>query len=109
MPEQHPSVAGNGGEPRAEPETPPAEPAPDGSAGPGGDRVADLEAQLTDLEDRWRRALADFDNLRKRVARDADQQRADERARVLREWLPVLDNLDLALEHAGSDESPLVE
>ena len=28
---------------------------------------------------------------------------ADERARVAATWLPVLDNLDLALEHAGAD------
>jgi molecular chaperone GrpE len=84
-------------------------PAEDEAAAAPGGRVADLEAQLLELEDRWRRALADFDNLRKRFAREAHQQRAEERARVLREFLPVLDNLDLALEHAGSEAGPVVE
>jgi molecular chaperone GrpE len=70
-------------------------------------RVAELQARVAELEDRWRRALADFDNLRKRTARDAERQRLDERARVAREWLPVIDNLDLALEHAKSDPALL--
>jgi molecular chaperone GrpE len=70
--------------------------------------VAELRVRVADLEDRWKRALADFDNLRKRVAGESTRQRADERARVAAQWLPVVDNLDLALEHAGSDESPVV-
>jgi molecular chaperone GrpE len=73
------------------------------------DRVADLEAQLVELEERWRRALADFDNLRKRVTREAHTERVEERARVAREWLPVLDNLDRALEHAGADPKQIVQ
>jgi molecular chaperone GrpE len=66
-------------------------------------------ARLADLEHRYRRALADFDNYRKRVARDAERQRAEEQARVAAQWLPVLDNLDRALEHAGSDPGAIVE
>jgi molecular chaperone GrpE len=73
------------------------------------DEVAQLRARVAELEDQWRRALADFDNLRKRVARESAQQRDDERARVTAQWLPILDNLDRALEHAGSDPSPIVE
>jgi molecular chaperone GrpE len=71
-------------------------------------RLAELQARLDEAEDGWRRAAADFDNLRKRVLRDADRQRAEERVRVAREWLPVLDNLDRALEHATSDPSQIV-
>jgi molecular chaperone GrpE len=43
------------------------------------------------------------------VARDAARQRTEERARVAAEWLPVLDNLELALEHAGSATEGIVE
>jgi molecular chaperone GrpE len=69
---------------------------------------AELRDRIADLEDRWRRAAADLDNFRKRTVRDAERVRLDERARVAREWLPVLDNLDLALEHAKSDPNAIL-
>ncbi|WP_436763256.1 nucleotide exchange factor GrpE [Streptosporangium sp. V21-05] len=72
-------------------------------------RVLELQALVTDLQDRWRRALADLDNLRKRVSRDAERTRSDERARAAGEWLPVLDNLDRALEHAETDPGSIVD
>ncbi len=58
--------------------------------------------EIAELEDRWRRAVADLDNLRKRYARELERERAAERARVAAAWLPVLDNLELALAHAGT-------
>ncbi len=64
---------------------------------------------MAQLEDRWRRALADLDNLRKRYAKDLDRERAAEVAKVSAAWLPVLDNLELALAHAGSDPQTVVE
>jgi molecular chaperone GrpE len=59
-------------------------------------------------DDRLRRALADLDNLRKRYERQASQQRADERAKVAAEWLPVVDNLERALEHANGEAAGLI-
>jgi molecular chaperone GrpE len=64
--------------------------------------------ELAELEDRLRRALADTDNLRKRCARDVERERAAERARVAAAWLPIVDNLELALQHA-QDAPGLVE
>jgi len=65
---------------------------------------------LAKMEDQWRRALADNDNLRKRAVREGTQQRAQERAAVALAWLPILDNLELALAHApAGTEDPLVE
>ncbi|MGW4720283.1 nucleotide exchange factor GrpE [Nocardia sp. NPDC004260] len=69
----------------------------------------DTGAELAQLEDRWRRALADLDNLRKRFAKDLDRARAAEVAKVSAAWLPVLDNLELALAHAGGDPQAVVE
>ncbi|NUS57010.1 MAG: nucleotide exchange factor GrpE [Streptomycetaceae bacterium] len=66
-------------------------------------------AALKEVEDRWRRALADLDNLRKRHARELDRERAVERARTAAAFLPVIDNLELALSHAGSDPGAIVE
>jgi molecular chaperone GrpE len=70
---------------------------------------ADVQRRLDELEDRWRRALADLDNYRKRTVREMERLRAGERAAVVSQWLPVVDNLDLALEHAGGDGEALVE
>lgn len=62
-----------------------------------------LRARLAELEDRWRRTVADLDNMRKRFAREREQLREEERARAAVDWLPILDNLELALQHAGAD------
>lgn len=86
-------------------------------AEPGGDRVAEerpsaeeeLVTKVAELEDRWLRALAELDNLRKRMVRDLERVRAEERARVAGEFLPVLDNLDRAMEHADAEPKAVVE
>lgn len=64
---------------------------------------------MKDLEDRWRRALADLDNARKRHARELSQAAEAERRRVTLAWLPVVDNLELALEHSEGDPAAIVE
>jgi molecular chaperone GrpE len=116
--EQNRTAAGETSGPAARP--PSGEPGPNGTgrtsagqtdngAAPGGaDEAEELRAQLAQMEDRWRRALADFDNLRKRAARESAQQRADERAAVAARWLPVLDNLELALQHAVADPASII-
>jgi molecular chaperone GrpE len=74
------------------------------------DRAApDVVTQVAQLEDRWRRTAAELDNFRKRTARESAQQRQDERARVLVRWLPVIDNLELALEHAGPEAKAITD
>ncbi|MFG3268528.1 nucleotide exchange factor GrpE [Streptomyces bobili] len=80
-------------------------PAPVHSSTPQGS--TDLDA--AELQDRWRRALADLDNLRKRHARDRPLELEAERARVASAWLPVLDNLELALAHADADPGAIVQ
>jgi molecular chaperone GrpE len=70
---------------------------------------AELELRIKELEDRWRRAVAELDNFRKRMARERAGDRDDERRRVAAGWLPVIDNLDLALSHAGTDETRIIE
>jgi molecular chaperone GrpE len=58
-----------------------------------------------ELEDRWRRAVADLDNQRKRFAREMTRERLTERNSAMRAWLPVLDNLERALESAQHGEA----
>ena len=69
----------------------------------------EIAERIAELEDRWLRAVADLENLRKRMLRDMERQRADERARVAAEWLPVLDHLDLALKHADAEPRAVIE
>ncbi|MFJ5532562.1 nucleotide exchange factor GrpE, partial [Streptomyces sp. NPDC093261] len=85
-----------------------AEPGPDAATGPVGAEDEYAEA-LKDVEDRWRRALADLDNLRKRHVRELERERSVERARTAAAFLPVVDNLELALSHAGADPGAIVE
>jgi len=73
------------------------------------DEKDELRRQVAELTDRWHRTLADLDNVRKRAAREAVTQRAEERARVTAAWLPVIDNLDLALAHADADPRTIVD
>ncbi|WP_405962060.1 nucleotide exchange factor GrpE [Streptomyces sp. NBC_00723] len=85
-----------------------AEPGPDaanGTAAPDDDYAA----ALREAEDRWRRALADLDNLRKRHVRELEREVAAERARTAAAFLPVIDNLELALSHATADPGAIVE
>jgi molecular chaperone GrpE len=72
-------------------------------------RQDDSAAKLAELEDKWRRALADLDNHRKRTARMLDHERAEERARTSAVWLPVLDDLERALEHADAEPGAVIE
>ncbi|WP_068176436.1 nucleotide exchange factor GrpE [Mycobacterium sp. UM_CSW] len=70
---------------------------------------SDLDKERAQLEDRWRRAVADLDNLRKRYARELDRERAAERSRVAGAWLPVVDNLELAISHAGDRSDAVLD
>jgi molecular chaperone GrpE len=66
------------------------------------------ERSKAELEDRWLRAAAELDNVRKRHARELERARAEERRRVAAAWLPTLDNLDAALAHADADPGAIV-
>ena len=66
-------------------------------------------AELEELRDNWRRALADLDNLRKRHTRELERVRGEERARTAAAWLPVLDNLERALAHSDADPSAVLK
>lgn len=70
--------------------------------------IEDLRGRVAELEDQVRRTLADLDNLRKRTAREAEQTRERAQADVAAAWLPVVDHLDLALQHADADAGAVI-
>jgi molecular chaperone GrpE len=58
-------------------------------------------AEAARLKDQWMRVAADFDNFRKRTRRDIDDARKGGREELLKELLPVFDNLERAMQSAG--------
>ncbi len=64
-------------------------------------KIAQLEKEKKDNYDRYLRAAADLENTRKRTKREIEDAKSDAKNRVLKEMLPVVDNLERAIEHAG--------
>jgi molecular chaperone GrpE len=60
-------------------------------------REEDLTAELARIEDRYKRALADLDNYRKRSARETERRIAESKEAQLREWLEPVDSVERAL------------
>jgi molecular chaperone GrpE len=77
---------------------PPADPTPD---------VVKLSEEFAQLEDRYKRALADLDNYRKRAARETERRVAAAREAVLLDWLEVVDSVERAVRM--EPEGPCVE
>src|SRR5207245_444744 len=62
--------------------------------------VAELRRQLDEKHDRLLRALADAENTRRRAQRERDEFAKYATESLLRDLIPVLDNLDRALDAA---------
>jgi molecular chaperone GrpE len=73
------------------------------SAAPSADEVAALRNELDRTQDRYRRALADLDNYRKRTEREAERQAAAARTTMLNEWLDAVDSVERALQMEPGD------
>ena len=63
------------------------------------------EAEKKELEDRYLRLMAEYDNYRRRTQKERDNIYPDAVADTLKELLPLLDNLQRALETPCTDES----
>ncbi len=72
------------------------------------DELGALAAKRDEYLALAQRTQADFENYRKRVAREAAQAQERGVAKLAKELLPAIDNLDRALEAAATDD-PLLE
>jgi molecular chaperone GrpE len=77
--------------------------APAPEAANENDQVATLEAQVADLRDRFLRAVAEGDNIRKRAERDLVDARAYGITAFARDVLTVADNLARTIEHVSAE------
>jgi molecular chaperone GrpE len=68
----------------------------------GVDDRAALASELEATKERWLRAQADLENYKKRAQRERQEALRYGSEGLLRELLPVIDNLERALEHARS-------
>ncbi len=71
-----------------------------------------LRAELAQAQDeakghheRYLRTLADMENLRKRTQREKEELSKYANENIIKEILPVIDNLERAVEHATTSES----
>ena len=73
------------------------------------ERLAQLEAERDERLNDLKRVAADFENYRKRVARDQESLVARAHERLVKELLPVLDDLERALAAAEEHEEGKLE
>ena len=65
------------------------------------DPVEEARAEVGRIRDQLLRTAADYDNFRKRTRRELDDAQKRGREELLRDLLPVFDNLERAVLHAG--------
>jgi molecular chaperone GrpE len=64
------------------------------------DPLAEARAEAAKMKDQWMRTAADFDNFRKRSRREIEDARKAGKEELLKELLPVFDNLERAIQSA---------
>ncbi|GIW40556.1 MAG: protein GrpE [Candidatus Binatia bacterium] len=75
------------------------------------DALAQKESEAKEHYDRYLRERAELENFKKRTLRHQAEQRKFLAEDIFRDLLPIVDNLERAVEHAsrGGDGAPLVE
>lgn len=68
------------------------------------DKIAELEASVADWKDKYQRLMAEFENARKRTAKEATQRYDMGAMGALEKLLPVIDNFERGLEAVSEDE-----
>ena len=75
----------------------------------GEEILAALQAERDEALDRWKRSAADFDNFRKRATREREEYVTLANERLVKELLPILDDLERALIAATEHEEAALE
>ncbi len=71
------------------------------------EELDDLRKKVDDFSDGWQRERAEFANYRKRITRDQDAEKQNSKLAILRKYLEIHDDLELAIknmpDHVKSD------
>lgn len=104
--ENQPTEAAEKAKPQPETKAPEAAPAPEGDDG----GLAQLQGDLERFRDLALRSQADFDNFRKRSAREREEAVKYANATLLERLIPILDNFELGLGAArqSAESSPIL-
>jgi molecular chaperone GrpE len=75
------------------------------------EQIAAKDKEVAELKDKYLRALADTENIRKRMRQQSEDTVRLQRENLLRDLLPITDNLERAVEAArgGGNGKPIVE
>jgi len=73
--------------------------------------TAEKDRELAEIKDKYLRLLAESENVRKRVRQQSEESVRLQRENLLREVLPMVDNLEraVAAAHSGGNGKPIVE
>ena len=71
---------------------------------PANTELAQLQEQLTQTQDQYQRVLAEYANYKRRTDQEKEQLGSFVKAEVLKALLPVIDNLERAVESPESGE-----
>ena len=66
-------------------------------------KIEELEKTASDSNDRYLRVLAEYDNFRKRTIKERDSIYADAYIDAVKQLIPVVDNVERALEYANDE------
>ena len=69
--------------------------------------AADTETKYKEMQDRYLRLNAEFDNYKKRMMRENSDRLKYFNMELIKELLPSVDNLERAISHAGDENSDL--
>ena len=75
------------------------------------EQLASKDKEIAELKDKYLRALAETENVRKRIRQQGEETARLQRERLLRDLLPITDNLERAVDAArgGGNGKPIVE
>jgi molecular chaperone GrpE len=66
-------------------------------------QLAQAQSQAAEYKDGWQRAVADFQNYRRRVQVEKDEAYQTALGHVIKRYLPILDDLERALQNKPAD------
>jgi len=71
-------------------------------------QLEEAESKVSEYKDGWMRSQADFQNYRKRIERDNEMTYASMKGDIIKKVLPVLDDLERALQNRPSNSGAWV-